>query len=310
MAYSEVIKAIQPFSSLLEDRGVQPSSYYQSMAVYIGDCALNFDDFPKVVLFLKTHHIEGWRSVAVNGFHKRPDREWKWYLQALREAGTEMLEFSLYGLPKTHDWFAGYPGSYEDIQKVAELWYEIGGEVLWSIFVHKQNLKEIAELRRELQTKYSAEGEVVVWDYLGWGAYSEALRIEAGDLQALGEMSKRFLGDLKTEGEWIEELKQEETRPFRLKPGVIQLAVEKSGDVKMPYTTVGSGLEGEVIGNVFREPVGEVLSRWEKHYAAWAGSYPSVGELCRKYGDENNQRLYNKRSVVRKWCAAFESQSA
>ena len=307
MVHVEVMEAIQAFSSLLEGKATAP--YYQNMAVYVGDCALNFDGFPQVVSFLKTHHIEGWQSVAANGFHRRPYQEWKAYLQALREAGTEVLEFSLYGLPETHDWFAGYPGSYEDIQKVAALWYEIGGEVLWSIFVHKRNLNEVSTLRRELQTRYGAEGEVVVWDYLGWGAYSEALRIEATDLQVLDEASKKLLRGLKTEGEWIAALQREDALPFGLSPGVIQLVVEKSGDVKMPYTTVSSGLEGEVIGNVFREPVDEVLNRWEKRYAAWAASYPSVGELCRRYGDESNKRLYNKRSIVRKWSAAFEAQS-
>ncbi len=307
MTHFEVTEAIRRFYNPLGG-ATEPLPYYRNLAVYVGDAALNFDDFPKVVSFLKEHGIEGWQSVAADGFRKRSHEEWKPYLQALRGAGTEVLEFSLYGLPKTHDWFAGYSGSYEDIRTVAEIWYEMGGEVLWSIFVHKRNLKEIAPLREDLRAKYGADAEVVLWDYLGWGAYSEALRVEEEDLQAMDEASKKFLKGVKTEREWIEQLEHMEARPFSLSPPVIQLAVEKSGEVGMPYTTVRGGLEGEVVGNVFVEPIADVFERWGQLYAEWVDSYPSVGELCRKYGDKSNRRLYNKASIIRKWCAAFENR--
>ncbi len=304
MSYDVIVRVIEPFAALLQEESTAVP--YQNLAVYVGDCALNCDEFPKVVEFLKTHHIEGWQSVAADGFRNRSRQEWVSYLWALKQAGTEILEFSLYGCLETHDWFAGFPGSYKNIHTVARLWEEVGGKVLWSIFVHKRNLEEVAYLREALRKEYGVESEIVVWEYLGWGAQSDDLRIDNRDFARLDEATQKALANLRTEQEWIEELRHSSALPFALEPGVIHLSIDQSGIAKMPHTTASSGLEGISIGNIFFESAAEILYKWKQVYEGWASSYPSVGELARKYGDRDNGRLYSRNSIVRKWCAAFE----
>jgi len=306
MSYDVIVRVIKPFAALLQEES--KCIAYQNLAVYVGDCALNCEEFPKVVEFLKTHHIEGWQSVAADGFRNRSRQEWVSYLRALKQAGTEMLEFSLYGQLETHDWFAGFSGSYEGIHTVANLWYEMGGKVLWSIFVHKRNLVEVPYLREALREKYGVESDIVVWEYLGWGAHSDNLRIDSEDFERLDEASQSALVHLMPEYEWIEKLRQSDISPFASEPLVIHFSIDKSGVVKVPYTTVRGGLDGFSLGNVFSEPAADILYRWEQFYRMWANSYPSIGELCRKYGDKGNKRLYSRNSIIRKWCAAFETQ--
>ena len=306
MEYNTIVSAIQPFVTFQQKSRYAP---YQDLAVYVGDCALNCQDFPKVVRFLKTHRIEGWQSVASDGFRKRSRQEWLSYLQDLKRAGTEILEFSLYGRGDTHDWFAGFRGSYEALHTVAGLWYEMGGRVLWSIFIHKRNLAELPHLRQELREKHRAESDIVVWGYLGWGTRIEELRIEKQDLEKLDGLSRKEIAHLKTEREWVGILGQSGEPPFSPAPDVIRLAIDGSGEVKIPYITAISGLDGISCGNVLSMPVTAVLEKWEQIYTAWVSAYPSVGYLCQNYGDVGNEHLYDEQSVIRKWCAAFESDT-
>ena len=304
MPYDTVVKVIEPFANLSRQEGAP----FQNLAVYVGDCALNLDDFPQIAKYLKENKVEGWQSVAADGFRRRSLEDWTSYLQALRQAGTEILEFSLYGKQAIHDWFAGFPGSYASLHRVAKLWQAIGGQVLWSIFVHKRNVKDISDLQNILEEQYGTRGEVAVWEYVGWGAHSDHLRIDQEDLKALDAASQKALAHLKTEKEWVEVLAQKDEPPFEAEPRVIHVSVDRSGEARIPYTTVTQGLDGARAGNIFIERPERILERWESFYKKWANSCPTIADLCHKYGDEDNRRLYSQRSVIRKWCAKWEVQ--
>ena len=190
---------------------------------------------------------------------------------------------------------------------MAGLWYEIGGRVLCIIFMHKRNLAELSYLRRGLRKKYRAESDVVVWSYLGWGGRIEELRMEKGDLEKLDDLSRKELDHLETERKWVEMLEHSSELPFSLDPDVIRLAIDGSGEAKIPYVPATGGLDGISCGNVFSMPVAAVLEKRERIYKEWASAYPSIGYLCRNYGDADNDRLYDQQGVIQKWCAAFES---
>jgi len=304
MSGSNVIGAIQPFVDFLQNA----QSPYQHIAVHVGDCALNLDDFPTVVRFLKEHNIEGWKSIASDGFRRRTWQSWMSYLQELRQAGTEILEFSLYGRHRTHDWFAGVKGSYKAIHSLAELWHRVDGKTLWGIFVHKRNLTEVSKLCFELRERYGAECSVATWSFLGWGVQIENLRIEKRDLEQLDSLLVNNLGELKTEREWMDELCRSDVSPFPETPRVIRLAIDPAGQVRIPYTAVGSGLNGLLCGNMSSMSVADIMEQWQRTYQTWLDVYPAVGHLCHKYGDARNERLYDRQSVIRKWCAAFEAE--
>lgn len=303
MSYENIVEVIRPFIDLSQS-GQAP---YQHIAVHVGDCALNHDDLPALVYFLRAHNIEGWQSVPADGFQKRTHQGWLSYLRALKQAGTEILEFSLYGEQDTHDWFAGVKGSYEAIHSLAEVWHEVGGTTLWGVFVHKRNLTEVPDLCLKLREKYQAECSVDTWTFLGWGARIENLRIEKQDVERLDVSLANDLSSLKTEREWMYELCESDALPFEQTPRVIRLAIDASGQVRIPYTTAESGLDGIPCGNVFSISAAEVIEQWQRAYQAWLGVYPAIGYLCQRYGDKSNEKLYDKQSVVRKWCAAFEA---
>jgi len=127
---------------------------YGNLAVFLGDCPLNYHALAGGVRYLRERNIEGWYSIPVNGFRLRPVEQWRPYLEGIRAAGAEILEFTLYGRHDTHDWFARRPRDYAAIGELARLWrQEMGGRTSWSVFVHKANLHELDELHAEILSK-------------------------------------------------------------------------------------------------------------------------------------------------------------
>lgn len=304
MSYEQIISAIEPFVEY-QKSGAAP---YDNISVHIGDCCLNHRDFPLLVKYLKSKKIEGWQSVPCDGFHRRSRQEWIPYLESLKLSGTEILEFTLYGGRETHDWFADYKGSFDEIHALAREWHELRGKTMWGVFVHKNNLSELTGLRKEIQDKYEAECPLHIWTYSGWGAKIEHLRIGQEDLLKLNVTMQNELSFYKSEREWIKELQSEDSAPFQNPPAVIHLAIENSGIVKIPYTTAEREHDGLLCGNIFKKGVEEVMLEWRKIYQKWQRGYPLISVLSHRFGDAGNEKMYNLASIVRKWSAVHEKE--
>ena len=304
ISYERIIDMLQPF---VDFRGSKKSPY-GNIAVHLGDCALNHLNLPELVAYMKPLNIDGWLSIASNGFRRRTVEQWQAYLAALREAGTEYLEFTLYGRQATHDWFAGRQGSHTAIHSLAKMWRETGGKSAWSLVVHKHNLAELGQIRDEIGENYQAECPVWLWSYAGWGAGANELRIEQKDLEQLDLAIQAELSHVKTEAGWAEELSGADDPAFSNDPQVMRIVVDSSRQVKIPYTKVSGGHDGLSCDCLATDAVEDIMIKWQKAYEAWQASYPSIGQLCQKYSDEKSEKLYDKGSVIRKWSGAFEDE--
>lgn len=281
---------------------------YKNIAINLGDCALNHSDLVQWVCYLKDLQIEGWRSIPVNGFYFQKYKKWKPVLESLKNAGTEFLEFTLYGLGKTHDWFAEKIGSYLSIRYLADIWSKMDGKTIWNIFIHKNNISQIDQLRSEILKAYKTRSSISLWSYLGYGTEIENLRIEKSDLNILDTLTCEELDYVKSEREWINELLDINEFPFPSNPGIIHISVDSSGDIRIPYTTTSKGHEGFVISKFPVDSVEITINKWYQEYKNWIKLYPSVKELCNKYGDKSSNKLHDKRSIIRKWCSLHESR--
>jgi hypothetical protein len=302
--YERIIDMVQPF---VDFRGNEKSPY-GNLAVHVGDCALNHPNLPDLVAYMQPLNIDGWLSIASNGFRQRTGAQWQAYLAALRGAGTEYLEFTLYGKQATHDWFAGRKGSFTAIQSLAKMWLEIGGKTGWSLVIHKNNLTELGEIRAEIMKNYLAECPVWLWAYSGWGAGANELRIEQKDLEQLDPAIQAELSHVKSESEWVKELSSADEPAFSNDPQVMRIVLDSSGQVKIPYTKVRGGQDGVSCDCLSTDIVEEIMVKWQKAYGAWRASYPSLGRLCQNYSDRQSKKLYDKGSVIRKWSGSFEDE--
>lgn len=305
MTYAQSISFTQPF--LLTEKENAP---FKNLAVHVGDCGLNHKNLPEYLTYLRQNNIEGWYSIPADGFRLQKPEKWQPYLEKLREAGTEILEFTLYGKDSTHDSFAGFRGSYLAIFSLADLWIQLGGKTEWGLVLHKNNLTEVSDVRAEISARFGSACPASLWDYLGWGTASENLRIDREDLLRLDTSVHTELSPLKTEQEWIELLCEVKEAPFSANPQVMHLAIDSTGTVKLPYTKTINGHNGPVCGQLPFTTVQEIMEKQQQIYQSWQVSYPYVGELCQNFGDTENPRLYNLRSIIRKWAGFYETSKA
>ncbi len=301
-------RAISFVEPLLTVRG-DPNAPFANLAVFWGDGPLNHPSLAAGMRYLRAHDIEGWYSLAANGFHFRPRARWEPYLQELRAAGTGILEFTLFGRDATHDWFALRPGDYAAILDLADLWEQGGGETTWSVFAHKRNLGELAELRTHLGPR-AERCRVGLWAHVGLAAdpAQEDLRLDAEDLSRLDAADVAELGDVRPEGVWAAELIGSDANPHPARARVLHLTVDGDGRASIPYKGgMHSGHTGALqIGRLPQESAVVMLENWERAYSRWREAYPSLGWLAEHCADRNGSKLHSRDSVIQKWCSRWE----
>jgi hypothetical protein len=132
--------------------------------------------------------------------------------------------------------------------------------------------------------------------------------MEEKDLELVDLSIRNELSDFRTEREWARDLVNSDAPAFSKDPNVIRMVIDKAGQVKIPYITVSGGHDGLQCGNLYVDTVDGIVGKWQKAYGAWQDRYPGVGALCREFGDENNLKLYDRGSMIRKWSGCFEAR--
>jgi hypothetical protein len=258
---------------------------------------------------MREHDIEGWYSIPADGFRHQHMDKWRTDLEKIRESGTEILEFTLYGLDATHDSFVGVKGSYAAIHNLAKLWQELGGQTMWGVVAHQQNIGELEQVKTYVLNEYQQECPAWLWGYIGHGAQIEDLRLEEADLESFSPAVREELGGLKSERGWIERLRDDPEPPFPAQPRIVHAAVDEDGSVRIPYTPPAAGHNGMLCAQFPTASVLQFYVNWTRAYLAWQGKFPALKHLSRKYGEVTCSRLYDKTSVIRKWCSRFEAES-
>ena len=301
MSLENSIRYIHPF---VIARGTSTVTY-DRVSVLFGDAPLNHDNFPDAITYLKQNDIEGWSNIPANGFRFQSLENWRAFLERARNSGVRILEFTLYGKAEAHDWFAVRKDDYRAIHALARLWHQLGGDTYWRVFVHKKNFVELSEIRSEILNQYGKPCIATHWSYLGHGARIDDLRFEVDDLNRVDDDTRTQLKDFKPESDWVTRFATSVEQPFPTDPGILHVVVDREGNATLPYTLALKGHAGLELGNI-EQPPGDFIRMWESRYHTWGNSYPPVGELCRKYGDPAGKRLYDAKSIIRKWCHAFE----
>lgn len=283
------------------ERGGRAAAYGNISSV-LSDSPLNYPELPEYVRFLKEHGVEGYLSLAANGFRLRTAGEWEPYLKSIRQAGTEYLEFTFYGDKGVHDLFAGRKGDFEAIHALAAQWRSLGGKVAaLGCMVHKKNIDSLAGFRRSIFEAYGVPCDVSLWGYLGHAAKQEDLRIDEGDLSKLDEEAVLCLGDVKSERQWVRELTGSTEKPYSADPKIMRIAIDHDGNAGIPYTTPGSGLAGLTFDKLPTVSAARSIDRWNTVYAEWLRSLPAVGDLAKSYGDITSSKLHDYSSIKNKW---------
>jgi hypothetical protein len=233
------------------------------------------------------------RGITLGGLPMRTESELLEWLTERQSFGCETAHGSLAGTGKVHDYWNGQSGNYELIMTTMRIAGEIGMALGARMFVAKSTLSLLQELNDDLERlpKHEADWRYATpFFYAGWGARLEEERIDEDERDALPKwlepMIRRStsLRDViwRSEREWIETI-----RDGKAQPSQIQLILNINDDNI-------DRLEGMSCDAI----VAEYRSRTQAAYAA----IPSLTELCERYGDRNDRRVYIlQRCIQMKW---------
>lgn len=272
-------------------------------------------DFIEIVRSMKEHgFINEATFWATNGFGlaRMNDDQWR----SLKELGFDGLQFTFYGLEKTHDSFAGRSGAFRDIKTAIEKSNGHGVRWVAGHIVHQDNLAEIMA-NVTLVNALNPDPK----NHRGWFLFSHQGRASTLARPTLAQMQQAEL--ISKEGKWfrteathhreILENPAEAAQPYR-QIGCNSLTFDLDPDMNA-YCGGGcdsNGLLGLMpelkddlkLGNLKQDSMCDLVNRYFDETPRplkllWD---MTAGSLAEKYGDPSNDELFFKDDLVKnKW---------
>jgi hypothetical protein len=243
----------------------------------------------KVIKRLRARMGPDYGRMHLGGLKMRPEPETRAWLQQRFEAGSRFANASFAGTYDTHDYWNRRPGDFEHLLRLQRTAAEIGFELGQYIFVARSTLPQLESLLDHLEAlpKPATERYALLFGYIGWGREQEDDRILEAHRDALPDRVRRLLGTplaWKSEREWMHSEHGFVAKKIMLRLNVDETNIEYAESARCE--DVVADLEARTRGAY------ELIPAWD--------------ELCDRYGDQTNLRLYATREdIERKWLDAY-----
>lgn len=238
---------------------------------------------------LRAHRGDVFETLNLGGLRIRRGEALAAWLDERRAAGVTGLHASLAGYGETHDRWNGRAGDFDYQMSILKLGGERGMERVERLFLTRNTLPLFERLLDILDT---LPGEfrrraVTLFFFAGLAHRYEDERIDEDIRDALPEQISALRGggrfnDWKSEREWIPIMMETADRPRKL---ILKLDVNETNIDK---------LEAMSCEDIFRMQ--------ERRYQEEYQRVPMLDELCARYGDRDNRRVYMmSRDVEGRW---------
>ena len=212
-----------------------------------------------------------------DGMKIRSDPECRELMGMLHAEGVEKLNFTVYGLPIYHDWFAGRKGDFDLIIRMmrsavnAELPFSTG------IPLTTENISQIDALIGMIKDAGSERIHLFIPHEEGRGMLINKIRVCRKDLTTLSLENRKLLNEeiYRTEADWLKEAEpvQEQNRHI-----LISLRRDNMEDYE-------------------KRSAMSVLQEIEERDVSYYAAYPSFRELADLYGNPEGEKLYRIRDL-------------
>ena len=243
--------------------------------------------------------VEGWNLevILLGGLPERPENEMRNWLRERKEAGFATVIASFTGYGAFHDRWNGRRGDFERLMHVQRIAADLGMGLHQRIFLTRSTLPLVDELLDKLD---ALPGEVVEREayllfYSGFARRLENERITEDMLDSQPEHIRRlYRSDWKkwrSERSWVEVVREE----------------DENTPEKVPLRLILTDSNIDRIESMSCEAIlAELENRTREAYAA----IPSRHELCERYGDASNTKVYMfLDNIESKWLDAFLKHS-
>ena len=212
-----------------------------------------------------------------DGMRMRNEKECAELMELLSSEGAGRLNFTFYGLEQYHDAFAGRKGEFANILRMMKAASEEGLELSAGIALTSENANQVDRLI-DILNKTAELSRIFLFipHEEGRGASIADIRFTEEDEKKLSGESLALLSReiFKTEGEWIREGFPVETKRT--------LIISLREDNMERYESM--------------DPL-DIVKEIEALDEAYYGSFPSLAELAKTYGDPEGKRYYRQRDL-------------
>ena len=212
-----------------------------------------------------------------DGMRMRDEKECKELMEMLSSEGIGQLNFTFYGLEKYHDGFAGRKGEFSNILRMMKAASEEGLGVSAGIALTSESADQIDELI-DILNKTADLSRIFLFipHEEGRGESIANIRFTKEDEKKLSEEAFGLLnkGIFKTEAEWIRDGFSEETK-----------------------RTLILSLRADNIEKYEGMDPFDIIKETDDLDDAYYGSFPSLAELAKKYGDPDGKRYFRQRDL-------------
>jgi hypothetical protein len=242
----------------------------------------------KGVARLRERRGAKFRIVNLGGLRIRRGDELTSWLEERLDAGIVGLHTSLAGFGAIHDRWNGRAGDFDYQVTVLRLGGERGMIRQEKLFLTKDTLPvfdRLLDLLDSIPGKLCGRSASPFF-YAGLAIRYENKRLTEEDRdnlpERINELRPGKFGTWLSEREWIPVMLETATRPRRL---LLKLDVDENNIDRLENT-----------------PCEEIFARRELEYQASYSAIPELDELCKRYGDPENRRIYMmSRDVEGRW---------
>jgi hypothetical protein len=226
--------------------------------------------------------------VLLGGVHWRPDDEMRRWLKRRQEIGFNSVVASFAGHGEFSDRWNGRKGDFDFQMRALRVAAGLGMELRQRLFLTNSTIPLLDELIEKLDDLPGRVGDRCIFPlfYLGHARRMEDERITRETFDGLPEYIRRLYRSdwrgWRSEAEWIEFVSKEDQTPDA---------------VPLPLQLNDSNID-----RIESMSCDEIVAGLEKKTRAAYAAIPSRAELCERYGDPSNARIYMfKDEIERKW---------
>ena len=251
-------------------------------------CSMEHPDLKGAIRTLRRLGSPMAEMLQCDGMKERNESECRALMEMLRDEGIKQLNFTVYGLADYHDRFAGRRGDHALLVRMMRAAGNAGIPFSVGIVLTRENLSQIDELVRLLNSLGSEKTRLFVPHEEGRGRFLADVRVKESDLSVLAPETRALLNKdiYRTEGDW---LKEENT--VKNDKRLILISLRKDNIEEYEKRGALSVVE-------------EIESLDEAYYAA----FPAFSVLADLYGDRAGEKLYRVDDLYRHFRQLYASE--
>ena len=256
---------------------------------------------------------ERWEKDIRLSVHARPERFelasfWRLvrdpdYVRFLRDAGVSCVQLTFFGMADTTDRYIGRKGAFKELLEATDILLANGIVPRWQAFINEENAQELTELlhlsrQLDLPSRCAETGGsfrffVHAGSCEGENRKLYPIRIRKGHVPE--ELIPYYLNyeENRTEQELCVRWKDDLSHVVFHNEDEIVLMISNTYDVYFNFTHMRPEWR---IGNLKTDPIEELMRRIteEDTPALCTARSITLGELVRRYGDPDSQRLFEE----------------